>query len=126
MQDETGGFNCFIPLKFRALSNPLEYLGEVDVAEDMRNFAVSRLFLDNIKHLKGYWPMLGKPVTKLALDFGVDDVDGTISDTTKIYSMAGAEEHSPTMTVNELCTLIQSAGKQPAERDSLYNIIRTF
>ncbi len=124
LQDETGGFSCFIPLKFRSPGNTMEYLGEVDVEEDLRNFAVSRLFLDNIKHLKAYWPMLGKPTTKLALSFGVDDVDGTISDTTRIYSMAGVQEQS--ITVEGLCSLIRSAGKQPAERDSLYNIIRTY
>lgn len=126
LQDKTRGFNCFIPLKFRAQNNKLNYLGEVGTVEDLRNFAVSRIFFDNITHLKAYWPMLGKQNTKLALSFGVDDIDGTIDDTTKIYSMAGAEDQKPAMTVEMLCDIIKSAGKTPVERDSLYKIVRFY
>lgn len=126
LQDETHGFNCFIPLKFRAANNPLGFLGEVNLVEDLRNFAVSRIYMDNIKHLKAYWPMLGLQNTRLAIHFGADDIDGTIDDTTKIYSMAGAEEQKPTMTVERLTQLIVEAGKTPAERDSLYNIIKVY
>jgi len=72
LQDETHGFNCFIPLKFRAANNPMSYLGEVNLVEDLRNYAVSRIFMDNIKHLKAYWPMLGVQNTRLATHFGVD------------------------------------------------------
>lgn len=126
LQDETHGFNCFIPLKFRAANNPMGYLGEVNLVEDLRNFAVSRIFMDNIKHLKAYWPMLGLQNTRLAIHFGADDIDGTIDDTTKIYSMAGAEEQKPVMTVERLTQLVKEAGKIPAERDSLYNIIKVY
>ncbi|MBC7124679.1 MAG: aminofutalosine synthase MqnE [Bacteroidales bacterium] len=126
LQDETHGFNCFIPLKFRSANNPMGYLGEVNLTEDLRNFAVSRIFMDNIKHLKAYWPMLGIQNTRLAIHFGADDIDGTIDDTTKIYSMAGAEEQRPVMTVNRLTQLVREAGKIPAERDSLYNIIKVY
>ncbi|MHC1705613.1 MAG: aminofutalosine synthase MqnE [Tenuifilaceae bacterium] len=126
LQDKTGGFNCFIPLKFRAQNNNLNYLGEVGTVDDLRNFAVSRIFFDNITHLKAYWPMIGKQNTKLALSFGVDDIDGTIDDTTKIYSMAGAEDQKPIMTVEMLTDIIKSAGKTPVERDSLYKIIRFY
>lgn len=126
LQDKTGGFNCFIPLKFRAQNNKLGYLGEVGTVEDLKNFAVSRIFFDNINHLKAYWPMLGKQNTKLALSFGVDDIDGTIDDTTKIYSMAGAEDQKPAMTVDMLCDIIKSAGKKPVERDSIYRIVKYF
>ena len=126
LQDETHGFNCFIPLKFRSANNPMGYLGEVNLTEDLRNFAVSRIFMDNIKHLKAYWPMLGIQNTRLAIHFGADDIDGTIDDTTKIYSMAGAEEQKPVMTVNRLTQLVREAGKIPAERDSLYNIIKVY
>lgn len=126
LQDKTGGFNCFIPLKFRAQNNKLGYLGEVGTVEDLKNFAVSRIFFDNISHLKAYWPMLGKQNTKLALSFGVDDIDGTIDDTTKIYSMAGAEDQKPAMTVDMLCEIIRSAGKIPVERDSLYQIVKVY
>lgn len=126
LQDKTKGFNCFIPLKFRAANNPMGYLGEVNLTEDLRNFAVSRIFFDNITHIKAYWPMLGRENTKLALAFGVDDIDGTIDDTTKIYSMAGAEDQKPRMTVDMLTSIIRDAGKTPVERDSLYNAIREY
>lgn len=126
LQDKTGGFNCFIPLKFRAQNNKLGYLGEVGTVEDLRNFAVSRIFFDNINHIKAYWPMLGKQNTQLALSFGVDDIDGTIDDTTKIYSMAGAEDKKPAMTVGMLIDIIKSAGKTPVERDSLYKTIKLY
>ena len=91
----TGGFNTYIPLKFRKENNHLSHLGEVSTEEDLRNYAVSRIFLDNIPHLKAYWPMIGKQTTQIALSFGVDDIDGTIDDTTKIYSMAGVEDQIP-------------------------------
>lgn len=126
LQQVTGGFNCFIPLKFKSQNNPMGFLGEVSTTEDMRNFAVARIFLHNIPHLKAYWPMLGKGNAKLALSFGADDFDGTIDNSTKIYSMAGAEEQSPSMTVDEVCAMIRSVGKIPVERDSLYNHIRTY
>lgn len=126
LQDETHGFNCFIPLKFRSANNPMGYIGEANLTEDLRNFAVSRIFMDNIKHLKAYWPMLGLQNTRLAIHFGADDIDGTIDDTTKIYSMAGAEEQKPVMTVDRLTQLVSEAGKIPAERDSLYNIIKVY
>ena len=126
LQDKTHGFNCFIPLKFRSGNNPLSYLGEVNLTEDLRNFAVSRIFFDNISHIKAYWPMLGRENIKLALSFGVDDVDGTIDDTTKIYSMAGAEDQKPRMTVDMITRIIRDSGKKPVERDSLYKPIREY
>lgn len=125
LQDETGGFNCFIPLKFRARGNSLgERLGEVSQLEVLRNFAVSRLYLDNIRHMKAYWPMLGKENIPLSLAYGVDDLDGTIGDSTKIYSMAGSEEQRPEASVEELRSIIRrSAGYAPIERDSYYKAI---
>ncbi len=125
LQDKTGGFNAFIPLKYRMYNNELSYAGEVSVLEDMKNYAVTRLFLDNIKHLKAYWVMLGKQHAQMALLFGVDDLDGTIDDTTKIYSMAGVKEKTR-MTVSEMTELITRAGFIPVERDSVYNIIKIF
>lgn len=121
LQDETGGFNCFIPLKFRAAGNALGLRGEVTMAEVLRTFAVSRILLDNIQHLKAYWPMLGKAHIPLALAFGADDLDGTIGNSTKIYSMAGAEEQKPSATVEELEQIVRDAGFIPVERDSLYH-----
>lgn len=123
LQAETGGFNCFIPLKYRRENNALSHVGEVSILEDLKNYAVSRLYLHNIPHLKAYWPMIGRVAAQLSLSFGVDDLDGTIDDTTKIYSMAGAEEH-PSMTTEELEHLIESAGYIPQERDSLYRPIQ--
>ncbi|MDR0385631.1 MAG: CofH family radical SAM protein [Prevotellaceae bacterium] len=123
LQDRTGGFNAFIPLKYKNINNSMSSIGEISAAEVMKNFAVCRLYLDNIPHIKSYWPMLGKGVAQMALNFGADDVDGTIDDSTKIYSMAGSEETSPSMTVAEMMHFISAAGFTPAERDSLYNEI---
>ncbi|MCS6790754.1 MAG: aminofutalosine synthase MqnE [Bacteroidia bacterium] len=125
LQAQTGGFNCFIPLKYRKENNALSYVGEVSIIEDLKNYAVSRLYLHNIPHLKAYWPMIGRHTAQISLSFGVDDLDGTIDDTTKIYSMAGAEEQHPVMTTQELEELIRSAGYVPQERDSLYRPIHT-
>jgi len=124
LQDKTGGFNAFIPLKYKKANNSMSYLGEVSIIEDLRNYAVARIFLDNIPHIKAYWPMIGKETAQLSLSFGADDLDGTIDDTTRIYSMAGAEDKDPEMTTNEICKLIKDAGFEPVERDSQYNIIR--
>jgi aminodeoxyfutalosine synthase len=123
LQDKTGGFNAFIPLKYKKSNNSMSYLGEVNILEDLRNYAVSRIFLDNFPHIKAYWPMTGKEIAQLTLSFGTDDMDGTIDDTTRIYSMAGSKEEKPAMTTEEICQLIRDAGYIPIERDSLYNPI---
>jgi aminodeoxyfutalosine synthase len=123
LQDKTGGFNAFIPLKYKKANNSMEYLGEVSITEDLRNYAVSRIFLDNINHIKAYWPMTGKEVAQLSLSFGADDLDGTIDDTTRIYSMAGAEDQNPAMSTSEISKLVREAGFEPVERDSVYNRI---
>jgi aminodeoxyfutalosine synthase len=121
LQDRTGGFNCFIPLKYRNYNNLLSELEEKPWIYDLRIFALSRIFLDNIPHLKAYWPMLGKPLSALLLSFGANDFDGTISDSTKIYSMAGAEEQKPEMSALEIQQIIRREGFLPVERDSVYN-----
>lgn len=123
LQDKTRGFNAFIPLKFRKQNNFLSHLLEIPLSEDLRNYAVSRIFLDNISHLKAYWPMIGKEAARLALHFGADDIDGTIHDTTKIYSLAGSEEKSPGMTLEQITELISGEGFIPVERNSLYEPI---
>jgi len=123
LQDETDGFNAFIPLKFRCANNQMSYLGEVTTIEDMKNYAVSRIFLDNIPHIKAYWPMIGKDMAQMALSFGADDMDGTIDDTTKIYSMAGAADKKPAMTTEEMKEIIHAAGYQPVERNSWYQSV---
>jgi aminodeoxyfutalosine synthase len=126
LQDKTGGFNTFIPLKFRNGDNDMSSVPEVSVIEDFKMYAVARIFMDNFPHLKAYWPMLGRKNAQLSLAFGVDDIDGTIDDTTKIYSMAGAEEQNPAMTTEEIVALIKQVARKPVERDTLYNVVKEF
>lgn len=126
LQDKTAGFNTFIPLKFRNKDNDMNNVPESTVVEDMKMYAIARIYLDNFPHLKAYWPMLGRKNAQLSLSFGVDDIDGTIDDTTKIYSMAGSEEQHPSMSTDELVNLIRQVKRIPVERDTLYNEIRSF
>jgi aminodeoxyfutalosine synthase len=126
LQDRTKGFNTFIPLKFRNKDNDMSNVAESSIADDMKTYAIARIYLDNFPHLKAYWPMLGRHNAQLSLSFGVDDIDGTIDDSTKIYSMAGAEEQNPSMTTEQLVTLITQVGRQPIERDTLYNVIKEY
>ncbi len=126
LQDRTKGFNTFIPLKFRNKDNEMSHLAETSVIEDMRLYAIARLYMDNFPHLKAYWPMLGRQHAQLTLSFGVNDIDGTIDDSTKIYSMAGSEEQTPSMSTAQLVTLIKQVNRQPIERGTLYNEIRDY
>lgn len=126
LQDKTGGFNTFIPLKFRNGDNDMSHVPEVSVVEDFRMYAIARLFMDNFPHLKAYWPMLGRKNAQLSLAYGVDDIDGTIDDTTKIYSMAGAEEQNPAMSTDDLVALIKQVKRKPVERDTLYNTVKEY
>lgn len=126
LQDRTKGFNTFIPLKFRNKDNDMSNVPETSVVEDMKMYAIARIYLDNFPHLKAYWPMLGRQNAQLTLSFGVDDIDGTIDDTTKIYSMAGSEEQNPAMSTTELVNLIKQVKRVPVERDTLYNEIKNY
>ena len=126
LQDETGGFNTFIPLKFRNKNNDMSHIPESSVVEDMKVYAVARLYMDNFPHLKAYWPMIGRQNAQLSLSFGVDDLDGTIDDSTRIYSMAGSEEQTPTLSTAELVSLIRQVNRVPVERDTLYHEINNF
>ncbi len=126
LQDETKGFNTFIPLKFRNHDNEMSHVAETTLIEDMKMYAVARIYMDNFSHLKAYWPMLGRNNAQMTLSFGVNDIDGTIDDSTKIYSMAGSEEQNPTMTTEQLVALIQQANRVAVERDTLYNEITVF
>ncbi|MBN2728264.1 MAG: CofH family radical SAM protein [Bacteroidales bacterium] len=125
LQDETGGFQAFIPLKFRRANNPMSDVEEVSLMEDLKNYSVSRIFLDNFPHLKAYWPAIGKNSAQMSLLFGVDDLDGTINDSTSIYSRAGAEQ-SPQMNSADMIQLIHDAGYSAVERNSLYETIREY
>jgi aminodeoxyfutalosine synthase len=126
LQDKTGGFQTFIPLKFRNQDNQMSHIAESTAVEDLRNYAISRLYLDNFDHIKTYWPMIGRTTAQLALAFGVDDLDGTIDDTTKIYSMAGSEEQNPSLNTQQLVDMIRRVGRHPIERDTLYNVVQDF
>ena len=126
LQDKTKGFNTFIPLKYRNGNNQMSHINEVSVVNDVRLYSFSRIYLDNFEHLKAYWPMIGKKTTQNLLSFGVDDIDGTIDDTTKIYSMAGVEDQNPVMTTESILKLIKDVGRTPVQRDTLYNIIKEY
>lgn len=126
LQDKTGGFNTFIPLKFRNQDNQMSHIPEVSVIEDLKNYAVARIFMDNFNHIKAYWPMIGRDTAALSMSFGVNDIDGTIDDSTKIYSMAGSEEQRPAMSTWELVKLIKDNGRHPIERDTLYNTVTDY
>lgn len=121
LQDETGGFTAFIPLKFHNENNDMSDLSQTSVVDDLKTYAVSRLMMDNIPHLKAYWIMISPEVAQLALSYGVDDIDGTVVEE-KIYHMAGAKT-SQEMARDELIRLIREAGRHPIERDSLYGIV---
>lgn len=126
LQDKTGGFQTFIPLKFRNKDNQMSHVPEASTIEDLRNYAISRIYLDNFDHIKAYWPMIGRTTAQLSLAFGVDDIDGTIDDTTRIYSMAGSEEQNPALSTQELVHLIRRVDRQPIERDTLYNVVKDY
>lgn len=126
LQDKTKGFNTFIPLKFRNHDNEMSHIPEVSSIEDMKVYAIGRIYLDNFPHVKAYWPMLGREQAQLTLAFGVNDMDGTIDDSTKIYSMAGSEEQNPSLTTEELVGMIHAVGRKAVERDTLYNVIREY
>jgi len=126
LQDKTKGFQAFIPLKYKKENNYLGIEQESTWNEDLRNFAISRIYLDNFQNIKAYWPMLGKELSQITLEYGVNDFDGTINDSTKIYSMAGAEEKNPNLSESEMIELIKTANRKPIERDSVYNEIRQY
>ncbi len=120
-QDETGGFMCFIPLAFHPKNTGLEEVAPTGGIDDLKNIAVSRLMLDNFPHIKAYWVMLGPKVAQIALWYGADDLDGTVLEE-KITHMAGGET-AQAMTRSEIERLIRAAGREPVERDTLYNRI---
>lgn len=126
LQDKTNGFQTFIPLKFRNKDNQMSHVAEVSVIEDLRNYAIARIYLDNFPHIKAYWAMISRNTAQMSLNFGVDDIDGTLDDTTKIYSMAGAEEQTPAMSTQELVELIRQVKRHPIERDTLYRVVTDY
>jgi aminodeoxyfutalosine synthase len=129
LQDETGGFLAYIPLAYHPDNNELGVeLGRTGTAttgfDDLKNLAVGRLFLDNFEHVKSHWIMVTPALSQLSLHFGVNDLEGTVV-REKIYHEAGAHT-AQAMSLDDLLRLIRGAGKRPAERDSFYNLLRTF
>lgn len=122
LQDETGGFQTFIPLAFHPDHTQMDWFARPSGVEDLKNLAVARLYLDNVPHLKSYWVLAGLRLTQLALSYGVDDVDGTVIEE-NIYHMAGADTPQA-LSVAELCRLIREAGRIPVERDTLYRELK--
>jgi aminodeoxyfutalosine synthase len=121
VQDDTGGFQTFIPLAFHPENTPLDHLPVTTGLTDIRQIAVSRLLLDNFAHIKAYWQMMTPKIAQIALRFGADDLDGTVIEE-KIYHDAGATTPQG-MTRKELSRLITEAGRIPVERDTLYNAV---
>jgi len=121
LQDETGGFQAFIPLAFHPDNNQMRKLPAPSAAETLRVHAVARLMLDNIPHVKAFWIATGVEVAQTALWFGADDLDGTVQEE-KIYHMAGSQTPEA-MTTREISRLIRAAGREPIERDTLYNVV---
>jgi aminodeoxyfutalosine synthase len=122
LQDETGGFQAFIPLAFHPDNNQMRKLPPPPASETLRVHAVARLVLDNVPHVKAFWIATGVDVAQTSLWFGVDDLDGTVQEE-KIYHMAGARTPEM-MTTSEIQALIRAAGRSPVERDTLYNVIQ--
>lgn len=123
LQDKTMGFTTFIPLKFRNKNNSMSHLKESTLVEDLKTIAISRLMLDNVPHIKAYPPSIGIKNTLYALMMGADDIDGTVNDTTKIYSMAGVTNNH--ITESSLRKIATDAGFKAVERDTFYNEITT-
>ena len=122
LQDETGGFQAFIPLAFHPDNNQMRKLPPPSASDTLRVHAVARLLLDNVDHIKAYWISCGVDVAQTALWFGADDLDGTVQEET-IYHMAGST--TPTaLSTGDIEQLIRDAGREPIERDTLYNVVR--
>ena len=121
LQDETSGFQAFIPLAFHPENNQMKKLPAPTAIDSLRVHAVARLMLDNIPHVKAFWIATGLEVAQTSLWFGVDDLDGTVQEE-RIYHMAGAPTPEA-MTPEQLGVLICDAGRQPVERDTLYNVV---
>lgn len=119
LQDETGGFTGFVPFAFEPQTAALAHLRRVSAVEELRNLAVSRIYLDNFHHITAYWVSIGLPLAQLSLSYGVDDLHGTIIEE-KIFHMAGAKTPQQ-QTVEALENAIRAAGREPVQRDSYYN-----
>src|SRR6185369_789859 len=123
LQDRTGGFMCFIPLAFHPEGTELSHLPGPSGIDSLKTIAVSRLMLDNIAHIKAYWVMLGTNIAQVALRFGADDLDGTITEGGSLMESYLAEGNNNQLTKDGIEQIIRGAGRIPVERDTLYNPI---
>jgi aminodeoxyfutalosine synthase len=123
-QDETGGFQAFIPLAFQPKNSALSHLPPTTGTDDLKTLAVARLLLDNFAHVKAYWVMTGLKLAQTALFFGVDDMDGTVVE--EVISLMSEAGHGQAVTKSELIRVIRDAGRTPVERDALYQVVRRF
>ena len=123
-QDETGGFLAYIPLAFHPKNTEMADHSRTTAVEDLKNIAVARLMLDNFPHIKAYWVMIGPKLAQIALSFGADDMDGTVKEEV-ITHMAGADTEQA-LGHKTLIHLIREAGREPVERDTLYNVLQTY
>jgi aminodeoxyfutalosine synthase len=122
LQDRTGGFQAFIPLSFHPLNTDIKGTGYTSGIDDLKTIAISRIFLDNFQHIKAYWVMLGEKMAQLSLNFGADDLDGTIIEEKITHSAGAVSGHG--ISKDELINMIEKAGKRPVERDSFYNPVK--
>ena len=123
-QDETGGFQAFIPLAFQPKNSQLSHLPPTTGADDLKTLAVARLLLDNFDHIKAYWVMTGLKIAQVALFFGANDMDGTVVE--EVISLMSQAGHGQAVPKAELVRVIRDAGRIPVERDALYRVVRRF
>jgi len=123
-QDETGGFQAFIPLAFQPGNSALSDLPPTTGTDDLKTMAVARLLLDNFLHIKSYWVMTGLKLAQAALFFGANDMDGTVVE--EIISLMSAAGHGQAVAKSELVRVIRDAGRIPVERDALYGLVRRY
>jgi aminodeoxyfutalosine synthase len=123
-QDETGGFQAFIPLAFQPKNSALSHLPGTTGVDDLKTLAVARLLLDNFDHIKAYWVMTGLKIAQVALHFGANDLDGTVVE--EVISLMSQAGHGQEVPRSELVRVIRNAGRAPVERDALYRVVRRF
>jgi aminodeoxyfutalosine synthase len=124
LQDKTGGFQAFIPLSFHSQNTEIRKSAYTTGFDDLKTLAISRLMLDNFDHIKAYWVMLGEKIAQVALNFGVDDLDGTVVEERITKAAGGTTDGS--MTKDDIVYLIKQAGRTPVERDTIYNVVKVW
>lgn len=124
LQDRTGGFQAFIPLSFHSLNTEIKKSAYTTGFDDLKTLAISRLMLDNFDHIKAYWVMLGEKIAQVSLNFGVDDLDGTVVEERITKAAGGATDGG--MTKDDIVRLIKQAGRTPVERDTVYNVVKVW